>query len=234
MFFLDPTYIIIIPAMIFALIASARVNSTFDRYSRVFNARRITAASACRSVLDSKGLYHVRIERINGKLTDHFDPRDNVIRLSDSVYDSTSAAAIGVACHEAGHAMQHAESYAPIKIRQAIIPITNIGSQLGIWIFLLGILLSAVATEFVILGYIGVGLFSFTALFQLVTLPTEYNASSRAMDSIRSCGILNYEEQDAAEKVLKAAALTYVAALAVSLSQVLRLILILGNTRRRD
>ncbi len=234
MFFFDPTYIIIIPAMIFALIASARVNSTFDRYSRMFNARHITAASACRSVLDSKGLYDVRIERIHGNLTDHFDPRDNVIRLSDSVYDSTSAAAIGVACHEAGHAMQYAENYAPIKIRQAIIPITNIGSQLGIWIFILGILLSAVASEFVILGYIGVGLFSFTALFQLVTLPTEYNASSRAMDSIRSCGILNYEEQDAAEKVLKAAALTYVAALAVSLSQLLRLLLILGNTRRRD
>ncbi len=234
MFFFDPTYIIIIPAMIFALIASARVNSTFERYSRFFNTRHMTAASACRSVLDSKGLYDVRIERISGKLTDHFDPRDNVIRLSDSVYDSTSAAAIGVACHEAGHAMQYAENYAPIKIRQAIIPITNIGSQLGIWIFILGILLSAVAHEFVILGYIGVGLFSFTALFQLVTLPTEYNASSRAMDSIRSCGILNYEEQDAAEKVLKAAALTYVAALAVSLSQLLRLLLILGNTRRRD
>ncbi len=234
MFFFDPTYIIIIPALIFSLIASARVNSTFDRYSRFFNARRVTAASACRSVLDAQGLYHVRIERVHGKLTDHYDPRDNVIRLSDSVYDSTSAAAIGVACHEAGHAMQHAENYAPIKIRQAIIPITNIGSQIGIWIFLLGILLSAMAPEFVILGYIGVGLFSFTALFQLVTLPTEYNASSRAMESIRSCGILNYEEQAAAEKVLKAAALTYVAALAVSLSQVFRLLLILGNTRRRD
>ncbi len=237
MFFFDPTFIIILPALFFSIIASMRVNSTFDRYSRVFNARHITAAEAARSVLNSKGLYNVRIERIHGKLTDHYDPRDNIIRLSDNVYDSTSAAAIGVACHEAGHAMQHAEGYAPIKLRQAIIPITNIGSQLGIWIFLLGIILaslSEVGTQFVWIAYVGIGLFSFTALFQLVTLPTEYNASSRAMESIRSCGILNYEEQDAAEKVLKAAALTYVAALAVSLSQVFRLLLILGNTRRRD
>ncbi len=234
MFYFDPTYIIILPALLFSVIASMRVNSTFERYSRFFNTRHITAADAARSVLDSKGLYDVRIERVHGKLTDHYDPRENVIRLSDSVHDSTSAAAIGVACHEAGHAMQHAEGYAPIKIRQAIIPITNIGSQLGIWIFLLGVLLSALASAFVIIGYIGIGLFSFTALFQLITLPTEYNASSRAMECIRSCGILNYEEQDAAEKVLKAAALTYVAALAVSLSQVFRLLLILGNTRRRD
>ncbi len=234
MFYFDPTLILILPALLFSVIASSRVNSTFDKYSRMFNSRGMTAASAARAVLDSKGLYDVRIERIQGKLTDHYDPRENVIRLSDAVYDSTSSAAIGVACHEAGHAMQYADEYLPIKLRQAIIPITNIGSQMGIWLFMFGVLLTYFAQFFIMLSYIGLALFSLTAVFQLLTLPTEYNASSRAMESIRSCGILSYEEQDAAEKVLKAAALTYVAALAVSLSQIFRLLLILGNTRRRD
>ena len=189
---------------------------------------------ACRAVLDNKGLYSVSIEHVPGNLTDHYDPRANVIRLSDSVYNSTSAAAIGVACHEAGHAIQYAENYAPVKLRQAIIPITNIGSNLGIWIFILGIFLTMISQTFVIVAYIGIGLFSFTALFQLITLPTEYNASSRAIASIERTGILDSEEIKAAKAVLSAAALTYVAALAASLSQLLRLLLILGRFNRND
>ena len=154
--------------------------------------------------------------------------------MSDSVYNSTSAAAIGVACHEAGHAIQYAENYAPVKLRQAIIPITNIGSNLGIWIFILGIFLTMISQTFVIVAYIGIGLFSFTALFQLITLPTEYNASSRAIASIERTGILDSEEIKAAKAVLSAAALTYVAALAASLSQLLRLLMILGRFNRND
>ncbi len=237
MFFFDYTYLIILPAFIFALWASARVNSTFKKYSKVYCPSGYTAAMAARTVLDKNGLYHVRIEHIAGNLTDHYDPRENVIRLSDSVYNSCSAAAIGVACHEAGHAVQHAENYLPIKIRQALVPITNIGSQIGIWLFFLGVLFAAFSETFVFIAYIGVALFSFTALFQLVTLPTEYNASSRAMKAIRQTGILDETSQNAAKKVLNAAALTYVAALAVSVSQLLRLLLILmriGGNRRND
>lgn len=234
MFYFDPTYIIILPALIFSLWASARVNSTFKKYSTVYNSRGYTGAMAARAVLNANGLGNVRIEHVNGHLSDHYDPRDNVIRLSDSVYNSTSAAAVGVACHEAGHAVQHAVGYVPIKIRQALVPVTNIGSQIGIWLFFIGILLTAFSSQMVILAYIGVALFSLTALFQLVTLPTEYNASRRALNAIEQTGILNNAERESAAKVLNAAALTYVAALAVSLSQLLRLLLILGNTRRRD
>ena len=234
MFWFVPTYIIILPALIFSIWASVRVNSVFKKNSKVFSARGYTAAMACRAVLDRNGLYSVRIEHIQGNLTDHYDPRGNVIRLSDSVYNSTSAAAIGVACHEAGHAVQHAQSYAPIKIRQAIIPLTNIGSTLGIWIFILGIILTAMSQELILVAYIGLGLFSFTAIFQLVTLPTEYNASKRAVIAIKETGILNERELSAAKEVLNAAALTYVAALASSLSQLLRLLIILGGARRND
>ena len=234
MFWFDPTYIIILPALIFSIWASARVNSVFKKNSKIFSARGYTAAMACRAVLDRNGLYTVRIEHINGNLTDHYDPRSNVIRLSDSVYNSTSAAAIGVACHEAGHAVQHAQNYVPIRIRQAIIPLTNIGSTLGIWIFILGIILTAMSQELILVAYIGLALFSFTAVFQLVTLPTEYNASKRAVIAIKETGILNERELSAAKEVLNAAALTYVAALASSLSQLLRLLIILGGARRND
>lgn len=234
MFYFDYTYLIILPAFIFALWASARVNTTFKKYSRLHCMSGYTGAMAARTVLDKNGLQHVRIEHIQGNLTDHFDPRDNVIRLSDSVYNSTSAAAIGVACHEAGHAVQHAENYLPIKIRQALVPITNVGSQIGIWLFFIGVLLTYFSSTFVFLAYVGIALFSFTALFQLVTLPTEFNASSRALKAINDTGILDPEAQKGAKKVLGAAALTYVAALAVSLSQILRLLVILAGTRRRD
>ena len=212
--------------------ASARVNSVYRKYSTVYSRRGYTAAMACRTVLDRNGLYDVRIEHIGGNLTDHYDPRENVIRLSDSVYNSTSAAAIGVACHEAGHAIQYAHNYAPIKIRQAIIPITNVGSTAGIWIFIIGVLLTSMSEAFVMIAYVGLILFSFTALFQLVTLPTEFNASRRAVAAIRETGILADDELECAKEVLSAAALTYVAALASSLSQLLRLLLILNRSRR--
>ena len=234
MFYFDYTYLIILPAFIFALWASARVNSTFKKYERLYCKSGYTGAMAARTVLDKNGLYHVRIERIHGHLSDHYDPRDEVIRLSDSVYNSTSAAAIGVACHEAGHAVQHAENYIPIKIRSALVPITNFGSQIGVWLFFIGVLLTYFSSAFVLLAYAGIILFSFTALFQLVTLPTEFNASKRAMVSIKESGILDSEAEKGAKKVLGAAALTYVAALAVSISQIIRLLLILAGTRRRN
>ena len=234
MFYFDYTYLIVLPAFIFALWASARVNSTFKKYEKLYCRSGYTGAMAARTVLDKNGLYSVRIERVQGHLSDHYDPREDVIRLSDSVYNSTSAAAIGVACHEAGHAVQHAENYIPIKIREALVPITNFGSQIGIWLFFIGVILTYFSTTFVVLAYVGIILFSFTALFQLVTLPTEFNASKRAMASIRESGILDKEAEKGAKKVLGAAALTYVAALAVSISQILRLLLLLAGTRRRN
>lgn len=234
MFYFDYTYLIILPAFIFSIWASLKVNTSFKKYSKVYCKSGYTGAMAARAVLDRNGLQHVRIEHINGSLTDHFDSRDNVIRLSDSVYNSATAAAVGVACHEAGHAVQHAENYLPIRIRQALVPITNIGSQLGIWLFFIGVLLTYFSDSLVIIAYIGIALFSLTALFQLVTLPTEFNASRRALKAIRETGILDPEAQRGARKVLTAAALTYVAALAVSLSQILRLIVILAGSRRRD
>jgi Zn-dependent membrane protease YugP len=232
---LDFVYLILLLATtVFSVWASIRVNTTFKKYSRVRPASGITGAEAARRVLDANGLYNVRIERIPGNLTDHFNPRTNTLALSDTTCESTSAAAIGVACHEAGHAVQHAEKYLPIKIRQAIIPLTNFGSSAGLIIFLVGVLLTSVSETYLYIAYIGVALFAMTAVFQLVTLPTEFNASKRAIVAIRETGILSGDELEGAKKVLSAAALTYVAALASSLSQVLRLLVILGaNNRRR-
>ena len=229
----DWTYIVyVLPAVIFAMWASANVNSTFKKYAKIHSRRGITGAEAARRVLDSKGLTNVRIERVSGNLTDHYDPRTNVIRLSDTVYSDTSEAAIGVACHEAGHAMQYAESYAPIKLRNAIIPVTNIGSKLSMPLILIGIFLSYLSDYLIIFAYVGIICFAFSTVFQLVTLPTEFNASRRALAAIDDCGILDSEERSGAKKVLSAAALTYVAALAVSLMQLLRLITLVN--RRRD
>ena len=226
MFFLDYSYIILIPAMLFALIAQAMVNGSFNKYNKVFTACGMTGADAARLILDANGLQSVRIEQIAGNLTDHFDPRTNVIRLSSAVYNSKGIAAVGVAAHEAGHAVQHAEGYAPMKIRSAIIPATNIGSRLAIPIFLVGLLFSYE------IAMIGILLFSLTAVFQAVTLPVEFNASRRAMAALDNSGRLTSSELSGAKKVLTAAALTYVAALAASLSQILRLLLI-ANRRRR-
>ena len=185
-------------------------------------------------MLSANGVSGVRIERIGGNLTDHYDPRSNVIRLSDAVYGSTSTAAIGVACHEAGHAVQYAQSYAPIKLRAAVIPITNIGSKLAMPLILLGILFSVFAEMSYALVYLGIVCFGLSLVFQLITLPVEFNASRRAMQAISSAGILTDDEQQGARKTLTAAALTYVAATAVALAQLLRLIMIFGGRRRND
>lgn len=228
--------ILVLPAVIFSLWASIRVNTTFKKYSKIRSMRGITGAEAARRVLDANGLQHIRIEQIPGNLTDHYDPRSDVIRLSESVYGNTSVAAVGVACHEAGHAVQHAENYAPVKIRAAIIPVTNIGSRLAIPLIILGILLNSLASapEFLVIAYIGVACYGLCTLFQLVTLPTEFDASRRALKCIESYGILGSEEIGGARRVLTAAAMTYVAALAVSLMQLLRLFLMVsGNSRRR-
>lgn len=228
--------ILVLPAVIFSLWASIRVNTTFKKYSKIRSMRGITGAEAARRVLDANGLQHIRIEQIPGNLTDHYDPRSDVIRLSESVYGNTSVAAVGVACHEAGHAVQHAENYAPVKIRAAIIPVTNIGSRLAIPLIILGILLNSLASapEFLVIAYIGVACYGLCTLFQLVTLPTEFDASRRALRCIESYGILGSEEIGGARRVLAAAAMTYVAALAVSLMQLLRLFLMVsGNSRRR-
>ena len=231
----DWTYLVLIlPCMIFSLIASSRVNSTFQKYSTQYSQRRITGAEAARRVLAHNGVSGVRIERVSGNLTDHYDPRTNVIRLSDSVYDSTSTAAIGVAAHEAGHAVQYARDYAPIKLRSAIIPLTNFGSKLAMPLILAGILLAAFGGFSTLLVDLGIAAFGLSFVFQLITLPVEFNASRRAIRTIEDAQLLTTEEQQGAKKTLKAAAMTYVAAMAVALAQLIRLIMIFGNRRRRD
>ena len=236
LFWGDWTILVLIPAMIFAFWAQIRVKTTFDQYAKVRNRRGLTGADAARRVLDASGLYHVRIERVGGHLTDHYDPRDNVIRLSDATYASTGIAALGVAAHEAGHACQHAEGYAPIKLRTAIIPLTRIGSMLAMPLFIIGMIFAGGASANGALGdglmLTGILFFSFSTLFQLVTLPTEFNASSRAMKALEDGGLLAADELPAARATLSAAAMTYVAALATSLASLLRLILIFNNRRR--
>lgn len=228
----DWTYLVIIlPCLILSIWASARVNSTFRRYSKQLSCRHITGAQAAQQVLQRNGVYGVQIQRISGNLTDHYDPMTNVIRLSDSVYSSTSTAAIGVACHEAGHAVQYAQKYFPIQVRTVIIPITNFGSKLALPLILAGVLFSAFADFSYTLVYIGIMCFALSLVFQLVTLPVEFNASRRAMTAIREAGLLNEEEQKGARKTLSAAAMTYLAAAAVAFAQLLRLILLFGRRR---
>ena len=231
----DVTYIVLVlPCMLLALWASSNVNSTFKRYSSQHSCRRITGADAAARVLHHNGVTGVRIERVSGNLTDHYDPTTNVIRLSDSVYTSTSTAAIGVACHEAGHAVQYARNYGPIKLRAAIIPVTNFGSKLAMPLILLGILFSAFGSFSNTLIYLGIAAFGLSFLFQVVTLPVEFNASRRAMEAIEQANILTESERQGARKTLQAAAMTYVAATAVALAQLLRLIALFGNRRRRN
>ena len=228
----DWTYLVLVlPCLILSLWASASVKNTFRRYSQQYSQRRITGADAAERVLRYNGVENVRIERISGELTDHFDPRTNAIRLSDSVYSSTSTAAIGVACHEAGHAVQYAKHYAPIKLRAAIIPVTNIGSKLAMPLILLGILIPFLGYTFV---YLGIACFGLSLIFQLITLPVEFNASTRAVRAIDEAGILSSQELIGAKKTLRAAAMTYVAATATALAQLLRLIVLFGGRRRRD
>lgn len=229
-FYVDYLYLILVlPAIILALFAQWNVSQTFRKYSSVPTRPGMTGAEAARLVLDRHGLRHVRIEEVGGNLTDHFDPRSNVIRLSTAVFRGNNAAAVGVAAHEAGHAVQYANGYLPMKIRSAIIPATNIGSNLALPLILLGILFSIPT-----IAYIGVLAFALSTVFQLVTLPVEFNASRRAMVAIGECGRFREEEQRAARKVLSAAAMTYLAALAVSLANLLRLLVIAGGSRRRN
>lgn len=231
--YFDWTYVVLVlPCVLLSLIASSSVNSTFKKYSQQFSRRGITGAQAAERVLRANGVTGVQITRVAGNLTDHFDPRSNVIRLSDSVYGSTSTAAIGVACHEAGHAVQYAVAYAPIKLRAAIIPVTNIGSKLAMPLILIGLLLSAFENVSYSFVYLGIACFGLSLVFQLITLPVEFNASRRAMRAIEDGELLTTDEQRGARKTLTAAAMTYVAATAVSLAQLLRLLVLFG--RRRD
>lgn len=231
----DWTYLVLVlPCLVLSMWASSNVNSTFRKYSNQFSMRRITAADAAARVLSSNGVTGVRIERISGNLTDHFDPRTNVIRLSDSVYSSTSTAAIGVACHEAGHACQYAQNYSLIHLRAAIIPITNFGSKLAMPLILLGILFGSMGNFGSLFVNLGIACFGLSVLFQLVTLPVEFDASRRAMNAIEQTGILTEQEQVGARKTLKAAALTYVAATATALAQLLRLLILFGNNNKNN
>ncbi len=233
MYGFDWTYLVLVlPCVIFSLWASSSVNSTFKKYSTQYSTRRITGAQAAQRVLSMNGVNTVRIERISGQLTDHYDPTSNVIRLSDSVYDNTSTAAIGVACHEAGHAVQYAQNYQPIKLRAAIVPITNIGSKLAMPLILLGLALTAMGDVSYFFIYVGIACFGLSLVFQLITLPVEFNASRRAMVAIEQAELLTSEEQKGAKKTLRAAAMTYVAATAVALAQLLRLLILFG--RRSD
>lgn len=224
------TYVLIVlPAVILAMWASANVNSTFKKYSKVPSSSGYTGMDAARRILDANGLTNIRIEHVSGNLTDHYDPKAGVIRLSDAVYANNSAAAIGVAAHEAGHAVQHAEKYAPLVIRNAIIPICSIGSNLAMPLIILGLVLDMFG-----LCYIGILAFGLAALFQLITLPVEFNASRRALAALESSGRFSDTDLKNAGKTLRAAALTYVAALAVALASLLRIIVIVGGRNRRD
>ena len=221
--------ILVLPAMLFAMWAQFNVKSTFNKYSRTPSERGMTGRDAARLILDRNGLNHVQVVETPGELTDHYDPKANVIRLSTSVYNVKSAAAVGVAAHEAGHAVQHATNYAPIVIRQAIIPVCQFGSNLAIPLVLAGLLFS-----FYPLAYAGIILFGAAVFFQLVTLPVEFNASSRAVQALDESGVLSDGGLRASKKVLRAAALTYVAALFVSLANMLRLVLLVSGRRRND
>lgn len=226
-YYFDSTYILVLIGAVLSIIASARVNSTFSKYARVRSMSGMTGAQTAEAILRSRGIHDVRVEHIRGNLTDHYDPTKKVVRLSDSVYGSTSVAAIGVAAHECGHVMQHHEGYAPLNVRTALVPAANIGSKLGIPIILVGLLLGSNP----VLVNIGIWVFSLAVLFQVVTLPVEFDASRRALVCIEQYGIVTSDERKKSAKVLRAAAYTYVAAAAASILQLLRLVMLFG---RRD
>lgn len=228
-YYFDSTYVLVLIGAVISMIASAKVKSTYAKYGQVMSRSGLTGTEAARKILDNAGLYHVRIERISGDLTDHYSPQEQVLRLSDTTYNSRSIAAIGVAAHECGHAIQHAENYAPISIRNAIVPVVNLGSKLSWPMILLGLLFSVSG-----LLKLGIIFFSFSLIFQIVTLPVEFNASSRALKILENSGMLYGEENDGAKKVLSAAAMTYVAAVIASLLSLLRLIILFGGRRRDD
>ena len=225
----DGTYVLIILAFLISALVSAKMNATFSKYSKVRSYCGMTGAQAAKRILSSAGIYDVRIEHVSGKLTDHYDPSNKVLRLSDAVYGNTSIAAIGVAAHECGHAVQHARNYVPLSVRSAIVPVANFGSQLSWPLFLAGLIFS-----FRPLLMIGILLFCAALLFQIVTLPVEFNASARALRMLDETGIMGRQEIRRTKKVLRAAAMTYVAAVIGSLLQLLRLLILSGAFRKRD
>jgi len=228
-YYFDWTYLIILVAFVFSLAVQGSMKSTFSRYSRIRSMRGATGFDVASRILASEGLYNVQIERVSGSLTDHYDPRTKTVRLSDSVYGSNSVAALGVAAHECGHAIQDAKGYVPLSVRSALVPVANFGSSASWIVFILGLFLSIPA-----LTRLGIILFCAALLFQLVTLPVEFKASHRALVKLESLGIMDREEVKGTRKVLKAAAMTYVAAACASLAQLVRMILLSGGSRRRD
>ncbi len=229
-YYFDPTYFLVLIGALLCLYAQARISSTYNKYAKVRSRTGMTGAQVAQRILELSGIYDVRIERVGGHLTDHYDPSAKVLRLSDSTYGSSSIAAIGVAAHECGHAVQHDQGYAPLKIRTALVPAANIGSKAGIPLIILG----AIMGMNQVLIQIGIWVFAIAVLFQVVTLPVEFNASGRALAMLGNYGMMERDETNGCRKVLKAAALTYVAAAASSILQLLRLILLFGNNRRND
>ena len=228
-FGLDPYYfILVVPAFIFAMYAQFKVKSTFNKYRKVSNSKGLTGADIARAILDRNGLNDVQVQRIPGQLTDNYDPRTRVVRLSEAIYSSTSVAAVGVAAHETGHAVQHKEGYGPLAFRSNLVPVANIGSMAGPYMAIFGIMFG-----WPLLTQIGIVLFTIAVVFYLVTLPVEFNASRRAIETLETTGLLSYDEIIPAKKVLNAAAMTYVASAAVAIASLLRLLL-LSNSRRRD
>jgi Zn-dependent membrane protease YugP len=226
--FYDWTFwVFMIPAMLLGLWAQAKVSSAYEKYSKVKLSNGITGYDAARAILNANGLHHVEIERIGGQMTDHFDPRQNVVRLSAAVYDTASVAAVGIAAHECGHAVQYAKNYSPMKVRGALVGVTNFSSIFSMLFVIMGVMFSSP-----VVAYFGVGLFSVVALFQLITLPVEFNASRRAIDALEGSGAFKEAELDGVDRVLTAAALTYVAALVSAVLQLLRLLVIARNSDR--
>lgn len=229
-YYFDPTYFLVLIGAVLCLLAQAKVSSTYNKYAKVRSRTGMTGAQAAQRILQMSGIYDVRIEHIGGSLTDHYDPRDKVLRLSDTVYGSSSVAAIGVAAHECGHAVQHDKGYAPLRIRSALVPAANIGSKAGIPLIILGAFLGMNQ----VLIQIGIWVFALAVLFQVVTLPVEFNASGRALAMLDGYGMLERDEVKGCKKVLQAAALTYVAAAASAILQLLRLALMFGRRSSRD
>ena len=232
MFYFDPSYVLILIGLLLSMAASAKVNSTYARYARVGARCGMTGAEAAKRLLNSQGIYDVTVRRVPGKLTDHYAPRNKTVNLSESVYGSTSIAAIGVAAHECGHAMQDAGGYVPLRVRGALVPVANFGAQISWPLILIGLLFSSGSSSMLIT--LGILMFSLSVLFQLVTLPVEFNASSRAVNLLDRTGILAGQEVGQTRQVLSAAALTYVAAAAASILQLFRLLYLFGGNRRRD
>ena len=228
----DPTYFLVLIGVVLSLLAQAKVNTTFSKYSRVGNVRRMTGAEAAQRILHDAGVYDVRVEHIAGNLTDHFDPRTKVLRLSDAVYGQASVAAIGVAAHECGHAIQHARGYAPLKLRSMLVPVANFGAKIAWPLIIFGLFVTGESS--LLLINLGIIAFLGSVLFQVVTLPVEFNASNRAIQILGNAGMLQNDELRGARKVLNAAALTYVASAATAILQLLRIFLLVGGRRRND